>query len=141
MIDSAAHSKFHSGAPGLAYNESAFRHFLSVDRSRARQSRRFVYLVLVAVRDGIGRRARLSDATAAALFRGLGSSVREIDFVGWFHEGYVAAAVLFQGGTATGGEPVAIAERVRTAVARRLSLHHSDRLRVRVVRLSSGTAG
>ena len=44
-----------------------------------------------------GRRAKLTDATAAALFRGLGASVREVDFVGWYREGQVAAAVLAQG--------------------------------------------
>ena len=80
-------SRFRSGQVGQAYNEAAFRHFLAVDRPRAERSQRFLYLVLVAVRQSPGRRAKLTDATAAALFRGLGASVREVDFVGWYREG------------------------------------------------------
>ena len=140
-FDSAAgHCGFHSGPPGPAYNEAAFRHFLSVDLSRARRSRRLLYLVLVSVRDGVGRRSKLTDATTAALFRGLGSSVREIDFVGWYYEGYVAAAVLWQGGQAPGAATAMIADRVRGAVAKQLAVRQADRLRVRVVRLGANGA-
>ena len=131
----SAHTEFHSGPPGLAYTEVAFRHFLAVDRSRARRSRRFVYLVLVAIRNGVGRRAKLTDATAAAVFRGLGSSVREVDFVGWYHERHVAAAVLFQGAKTPGCPPAAIADRVRTALTKQLAAPQIGQLRVRVVRL------
>ena len=49
-----------------------------------------------------GAHAKLTDATAAALFGGLGACVREVDFVGWYREGYVAGAVLTQGGNASG---------------------------------------
>jgi len=131
----AAHSKFRSGPIGPAYNEPAFRHFLAVERSRALRSRRFLYLVLVAVRDPVRRRARLTDAMAAALFRGLGASVREVDFVGWFREGQVAAAVLSQGPAATNDVASVIKSRVHTAVGKELAPIRSSELRVRVVRL------
>ena len=136
----AAHSKFQSGAPGLAYNEAAFRHFLAVDRSRARRSHRRLYLVLIALREGIGRRATLTDATAAAIFRGLGASVREVDFVGWYEEGRVAGAVLSQGAKTTDAAAVAISDRVLLSLRKQLPAPHSTNLRVRVVRLGSSAA-
>src|SRR5580765_4543145 len=86
------------------YNEAAFRHFLAVDRWRAERSSRSFFLILVTIRqssdrgpstgsgqaDGGG--GKIADATAAALFRGLDACVREVDFIGWFREGRVAAA-------------------------------------------------
>jgi hypothetical protein len=118
------------------YNEAAFRHFLAVDRLRAQRSKRFLYLVLVEIRHSLGRREKLSDATAAALFCGLVASVREVDFVGWYLEGQVAAAVLAQGLKASdGGVAPLIADRVLAATKKRLSPVQSSHLRVRVVRL------
>jgi hypothetical protein len=131
----AAHSRFHAGPAGPAYNEAAFRHFLAVDRSRARRSRRSLYLLLVFLRESRGRRAQLTDATAAALFRGLGESVREVDLVGWYQEGRVAAAVLSQGAKTTGGASAVIADRVLTALKKQLTASQSIDLRLRVVRL------
>src|SRR5947207_1337856 len=87
---------FRGGRVGQAYNEAAFRLFLSVDRWRAEHSTRSLLLVLVTVRPSSDRQAKLTDATAAAIFSGLGSCVREVDFVGWYREGRVAAAVLPQ---------------------------------------------
>jgi len=119
-----------------AYNEAAFRHFLAVERSRAQRSQRFLYLVLVAIRKSPGRRAQLTNATADALFWGLGVSVREVDFVGWYREGQVAAAVLAQG-MKVSDERVAsvITDRVLFELKKRLSTAQSSNLRVRVVRL------
>jgi hypothetical protein len=135
-IDSIpAHCRFGSGQVGPAYNEAAFRHFLAVDRSRAQRSQRCLYLVLVALRQSMGRRAKLTDATAAALFRGLGSSVREVDFVGWYQEGHVAGAVLAQGVKASDEVAPLIASRVLPAVSKHLPAAQSRNLRVRVVRL------
>src|SRR5262245_36962594 len=102
MLDSVySPSVLSGGSIGSAYDEDAFRHFLSVDRSRALRLRRVLYLVLVALRQSPGRNATLSDASAAALFRGLGASVREVDYVGWYQQRQVAAAVLPQGANAT----------------------------------------
>ena len=120
---------------GRIYNETAFRHFLAVDRWRAARSRRSVLLVLVAVRRSPGLNAKLTDATAAALFGGLSGCIREVDFLGWYRQGYVAAAVLPQGSQPSGSEPNLVAERLRPAIKERLSVHEASSLRIRVIRL------
>lgn len=135
------HSRFRGGEAGQAYNEAAFRYFLAVDRVRAQRSARPLYLVLVTIRASLGRAAALPDTTAALLFRGLGAAVREVDFVGWYRERHVAAAVLVQGGkTPEASVTRAIASRVLTHLARRLPAE-SPRLRVRVVRLGGARGG
>jgi hypothetical protein len=74
---------------------------------------------------------------AAAIFRGLGESVREVDFVGWFREGRVAGAVLAEGnGTATDKTRQLMAERVTRTLAKRLPAHEAKSLRVRIMRLA-----
>ena len=137
MLDSIpVRARFRSGQICQAYNEAAFRHFLAVDRSRAQRSQRCLYLVLVAIRESPGRRVKLTDTTSAALFAGLGASVREVDFVGWYQEGRVAAAALAPGvNTSDGGAAPSIADRVLAALKKRLSVAESKNLRVRVVRL------
>jgi hypothetical protein len=135
-----AYSEFLSGRVGPAYNEAAFRYFLSVDRSRARRTQRAVHLVLVALSTGNGRRATLTNGTATVIFEGLGASVREVDFVGWYQEGYVAAAVLAQGVKApTDRMAPLIAARVRAELSKRLPLEQAGKLRVRAVRLGGST--
>ena len=129
------YSGFRSGHVGKAYDEAAFRHFLAVDWWRAARTRRSLFLVLVTVRQRPGPSAKLTDATAAALFGGLGACVREVDFVGWYREGYVAAAVLTQGSKASGDARHLIAARIRPALRERLFPDEARNLRVRVVRL------
>ncbi len=107
-----AYSGFRGGHVGPAYNEAAFRHFLAVDRRRAGRSARSVLLILVAVQESLGTSVKLTDAAASALFSALAASVREVDFVGWYREGYVAAAVLAQGVRASGELPNVITKRV-----------------------------
>jgi hypothetical protein len=92
-------------------------------------------LILVAVQHSFGTSVKLTDSIASALFRELAASVREVDFVGWYREGYVAAAVLTQGVRASGKVPTLIADRVFIALTNRLSTDLSPNLRVRVVRL------
>ena len=118
-----------------AYNEAAFRYFLAVDRWRATRSTRSLLLVLVTMRQNRGPKAKLTDATAAALFSGLATCVREVDFTGWFREGHVAAAVLAQGVKVSHDVPRLIAERVLPELRKRLSPDQSRNVRVRVVRL------
>ena len=127
---------FRSGHVCHAYNEDAFRYFLAVERARARRSQRCLFLVLVGIQPSPGRRADLPDATATALFRGLGASVREVDFVGWYKEGRVPAAVLAQGiKTSDNNMAPAIADRVSAEVKKRLSVTQAGSVRVRVVRI------
>ena len=135
------YSGFRGGLVGPVYNETAFRHFLAVDRWRAARAGRSVLLVLLAVRQSPGRNARLTDATAAELFGGLRVCVREVDFAGWYREGYVAGAVLPQGSKASGNETHLIAQRIRPAITKRISASEAINLRVRVVRLDGGVTG
>ena len=133
---------FRGGHVCHAYNEAAFRHFLGIERARAQRSKRFLYLALVAILQSPSRRrAKLSGSTSTALLCGLGTSVREVDFVGWYREGHVAAAVMAQGPKASDlkAAPV-IADRIIAELKKRLSAADSNNLCVRVVRLG-GKAG
>jgi hypothetical protein len=127
------------GRRSQVYNEAAFRHFLAVDRLQARQSQRSLFLVLVGIRDRDGRQSALSTGTASAIFRGLAESVREVDFVGWFREGRVPAALLMQGAGVPEAKSVAVrtAARVGSEVTRRLPSALTNHVRVRVVRLGA----
>lgn len=135
-----SYSRFRSGAAGQAYNQTAFRHFLAIERRRAERSGRPLFLVLVALR-GSRHASQLDPDTAAAIFHGLGETVREVDFVGWFREGVVAGAVLTQGG-AMAAEPTRalVAERVTHALELHLPSWLTRRLRVRVLRFDPRTA-
>ena len=135
-----AYAGFPGGQIGQAYNEAAFRYFLDVDRWRAERSQRSLMLVLASVRQEPGRSAPLTHATAEDIFEGLASGVREVDFIGWYHEGRVAGAVLAQGGRVSDELPGAVAERILGALQRSLPANRAAKLHVRVVRLG-GKAG
>jgi hypothetical protein len=135
-----SYSAFACGAAGQAYNQAAFRHFLSIERRRAERSGRPLLLVLVGLRRNQTDRG-LTSSMAAGIFRGLGETVREVDFAGWFREGLVAGAVLTLAGSTT-SEPARaqVAERVTRALHAHLPARHSDHLRVRVVRFGPRSA-
>ena len=120
------------------YNEAAFRYFLAVDRLRAERSRRLLILVLASVREAPGRSAHLTHNAAAVMFAGLTASVREVDFVGWFHEGRVAGAVLAQR-VGAADQRAAISNRIVATLRTRLPRGRSKNLHVRVIRLGRGT--
>jgi hypothetical protein len=128
------YTMFHGGVAGLAYNEAAFSHFLAIERRRAERSRRSILLVLVSAQSQAGRPAVLSQTAASELFARLGASVREVDFVGWYREGRVAAAVLTQQAPASPEVCDRVAHRVTSAVSVPVLAAHG-RLRVRVVSL------
>lgn len=135
-----SYSGFSSGAAGQAYNQTAFRHLLAIERRRAARAGRPLLLVLVTLNNQANHNC-LPDVTAAAIFLGLGETVREVDFVGWFREGLVAGAVLTQGGGAA-AEPTrnVVAERVMRALRAHLPPALARHLRVRVVRFDPRTA-
>jgi hypothetical protein len=139
LLSTPGYTTFHGGVAGLAYNEAAFSHFLAIERRRAERSRRSVLLVLVSAQSQAGRPATLSQAAASELFARLGASVREVDFVGWYREGRVAAAVLTQQAPASSVVRDRVVSRVTAAVSAPVLAAHG-RLRVRVVSLR-GTAG
>ena len=88
-----------NGVAGTVYNEAAFRHFVRIELRRAARSSHCLLLVLVDLRDASGCRTALTPFAASRIFTVLGSSVREVDFVGWFRDERVAAAALIQRAT------------------------------------------
>ena len=129
-----AYSRFRAGNIGQAYNEAAFRYFLAVDRRRARRSRRPLFLVLASLRERPGMNAQLTPQQTAAFFGALAACVREVDFVGWFREGRVPAAVLAQGAGAA-CDPAVISSRILSTLRTSLPRHRSGDVHVRVVRI------
>ena len=136
-----AYSALRSGLAGRAYNEAAFRYFLGVDRQRAARSMRSLLLVLVTIRQHAGQLSRLNGHAAAAVFAGLGACVRDVDFVGWYREGYVAGAVLPQPSNASGDVPHRVRERVIDTLRRQFPAGPPEALRVRVIRLGAKARG
>ena len=117
------------------YSEEAFHHVLSIERTRAQLTNRSFILLLIRVKNGLGSSVEISPAVAAALFSGLASCLREVDFFGWYREGRIAGAVLAQGPVRPGAEVVPrIVERVTQVLSRRPPAA-GQRLDVRVVRL------
>jgi hypothetical protein len=125
---------YDGGAAGRAHNEAAFRHFLNIERRRAGRSGRAVVLVLVSLRERPGTDAVLTTAAAAGIFSALGLSVREVDFVGWYRDGRVAAAALIQRAIPLPATCQRIAERV-TETLQQQSIDSSLPARIRVIPL------
>jgi hypothetical protein len=86
-----------NGRPSQIYSEEAFRYLLAIERARAKRSSGCFLLALVDVRGAHGTSGRMAPAVAAKVFLALSRSVRDMDFIGWFREGRVAAAVLAPG--------------------------------------------
>ncbi len=119
------------------YNEAAFRRFVRTDLTRARKLQRGLLLVLISVCRQPGRPIALSSRASSATLKGLATSMREVDFVGWFREGSVAAALLVSGAQSV--DPAAvpgILARIRKAIEPHLP-EASGALRIRVVRLGA----
>jgi len=117
------------------YSEEAFHHVLSIERTRAQLTNSSFVLLLIRVKTGFGSSVDISPAVAAALFSGLASCLREVDFFGWHREGRIAGAVLAQGPVRPGTETVPrIVDRVTQVLSRRLPAA-GQRLDVRAVRL------
>jgi hypothetical protein len=115
-----------------------FRLFLDNERKRAERSKRSLLLVLVELAsDGEGGPSFDSGA-ASALFKVLGSAVREADFVGWYRDRRTAAAALPQ--TSYGPPPdvsYRIGERVTRALREGLPAPLGRRIEVRVLQLNA----
>jgi len=130
-----AYSEFRDGHALQIYNEAAFRHFLTVEARRAKRSVRPLLMVLVSIRWGGGSRVKLADNTAASLFGGLRASIREVDFIGWYLEDFIAGAVLTQGPRASGAAFCGVTERLLPELRKRVSTEQAMNIRVRTVRL------
>lgn len=130
------------GAAGNVHDESTFRHFLELERRRAAQADRPCLLLFVSLpRDPFGSRRGSSfpRALSASLFAALEESVRDVDLVGWYREGRIAAVLLPQAVDAPPSVQSVVAERVKKNLRRRLPAIGAQ-LRVRVVRVAHGTA-
>ena len=115
------------------YSEAVFRYFLNIERRRAEHAGRSVVLVLVSLRNPPGSSQPLGHRAATSIFSALASSVREVDFVGWFRDGYVAAAALAQQGPP---QPSIIGTRINDAMRRELG-GEAATVRLRVVSLGA----
>ena len=120
------------------YAPDVFRHLLAVERNRAERSKRQLLLALVSMRSETEPQ-RMSRLVGAQVFSGLAHTVREVDFIGWYRQDYVAGAVLVQG-TVPGDVAVAVEERVRGTVRRHLPAGLRDAVRVNVKRLTPKVA-
>ena len=117
-----------------AYNEEAFRHFLTIERKRSERAKRTLLLLLVSLSEQPGMTVAIPPHVASRMFSGLALCVREVDFIGWYRAERIAGAVLTQGSGAP--EPDAarrISERVSEVLRQRLSAPLASRLQVRVV--------
>jgi len=96
-----------------AYNEEAFRHFLTIERKRAQRTCRSMLLLLVEFKAHRERDGCMDGWIANKLFTALTACVREVDFIGWYRTDRVAGAVLTQGAEAPASDAAQqIGERV-----------------------------
>jgi hypothetical protein len=127
---------------GEAYNEEAFRYFLALEQKRSERSRRPFVLVRIHVKSESAVPDDIDPLLAAKLFSGLWQCVRETDFVGWFTEGRVAAAVLTQDSRSAGTDVAAIVDkRVREVLDAVVSPRVAPQLRIRVCWIPRQKAG
>jgi hypothetical protein len=120
---------------GRFYNEAAFRYVLGLEWKRADRARRQLLLVFVRAGKHLGTRPRLALRTSEAVFHALGDCVREVDLVGWYLDGVVAAAVLHISDIAAVNARQTLAVRLDRVLRRRLSEDEVERLDVRFIEL------
>jgi hypothetical protein len=133
-----AYAPFQRNAASPVYDEKAFRHFLALERKRAEQSSRSFLLLLVSFKKDHRGSATVPASVAGHLFSALEACVREVDFIGWYRDGRVVAAVLTQGAEPPAGALRPIADRVTGLLDRRLPAQLADRLHVRVIPVRGG---
>ncbi len=120
-----------------AYNEAAFRYFLSLERKRAAREVRPLFLMLVKLSHPT---RPVGDLHAfATIFSVLNACVREIDLVGWYREGVVAAALFAGNAPTTGTVRENVSARVLNEFRDTLPEKVAARLRTRIVSLHRTT--
>ena len=121
------------GRPGCLHDEATFRHFLAIERRRSAVGERKCLLLLVRV--PLAFRGHSVPELTMALSAALEEAVRDIDVIGWYRQGRVAAVLLPQGlDSMPSGVPSRIVERIR----QRLVSRFTDGIagpRLRLVRL------
>jgi hypothetical protein len=127
---------------GQTYTEEVFRYFLRVERTREARARRSVLLLLVTLQERNGAKRAIPRAVADEIFSGVWLTVREVDFVGWFRQDRVAAAVLTQGNTLPAAEDCGrIAQRITRALHQRVAADIAVRLDVQIRQLRPRQSG
>ena len=121
------------GQIGQAYNEDAFRYFLSIEQKRVERTGHSFLLLLVKARSNGQPEEPFSSLVASRVFDALSLTLRDTDFTGWYRQGYVAGAVLTQLETKEHDVNRVIVERVTRAIADRLPPSLGDQLEVRLV--------
>jgi hypothetical protein len=123
---------------GSAYNQEAFRYFLTNERKRSELSNRPFLLLLVDLQQP-QLNGRIQSAVASKLFAGLSACLRDTDLIGWYHEGRVAGAVLTHVEDASSTDVSAdIRARVTSLLCATLPAAIAARLQVRVYQLPAG---
>ncbi len=125
------------GTGDQVYNEAAFRYFLGLERKRSERSGGAFLLLLVDLESSSGQTVDFEPNLASGVFSLMKPSLRETDFVGWYHAGRVAAAVLTQLGDAGPDAADQVTGRIRASLRKGLPGVVSDRLQVRVYQLPS----
>ena len=117
-------------SPHEIYDQSAFRHFLALERRRAERRGRSLVLLLVEMAP-LPQGHRAAGTIESTIFGVLEQCVRESDFVGWYTTARIAGAVLVQGGTPPSQDVChAIGKRVTTMLKVRLPADFATGVRV-----------
>jgi hypothetical protein len=116
------------------YSEEAFRCFLTLERKRAERSGRSLLLLLVSLAGDGASGAHMPVGISRKVFSALSSSLRDVDFMGWYHADRVVGAVLAQGTNSPALDvPDQISRRVGDLLNERLPAHVTGRLQIRVL--------
>jgi len=118
---------------GSEYGEEAFQYFLGLEQARALRSRQPVRVLLATLEAVRDRPTAFPRASAAQLFKGLRSTLRDTDVVGWYRQDRIAGAVLSFPPHAS---PVGTVfeSRIEADLRRRLPPLLAKQLRLRMVR-------
>jgi len=125
-----------------AYNEAAFRYFLSVEEKRFMRSNERFLLLLLELNGVSGQDGYLEPALSKKLFAALARCVRETDFMGWYRQAQVVGVVCTQQLEETQGSNVSsvVVERFQNAMRDALPNEIAGRMNMRSYFLpSNGT--
>ena len=116
-----------------AYNQEAFRYLLESESKRSKRSGYFCQILLVYWVDAQGRIGQMDSHVAKTVMAALPRSLRETDYIGWYHDGRIIGAVL----TVLAKDSMAqvtshLQKRLAEFLNSKLSIEESRRLQIRV---------
>jgi hypothetical protein len=121
------------GRPGAEYDEETFLHLLAIEQARAERSNQRLRLLLVTLEPVPGKPTPFPTSSAARLFDGLRTLLRDTDIMGWYRQAQVAGAVLSASADGAGYETSGLIEqRVNEGLRKRLPSRTARSLRVRI---------